>query len=128
MVEPAELLAACPGVDVVAAAVELKQLGLIQLALGDGPSIVLLALTNAGLLHHLAATRADLPAVEAQLGRAATAAAGQGPVDLSAAVGEPRLLVECLLDTWVAERRLTYSTAPGRRFRVHRVLAPLPGA
>jgi hypothetical protein len=50
-------------------------------------------------------------------------------VPLAAQVGEPPLLVECLLDAMVNQRRLVYSKAPGRRFRVHRVVGDRsPGA
>lgn len=128
VVEPWLLLAAFPGDDIVAAAVELRERGLIQLALGDGPAVVLLALTNAGVLHHLVATRPDLADVRARLAAATTLAAGRGPVDLAGAAGEPRLLVECLLDSWVADRLLTYSPAPGGLLRVHRISGRLPGA
>ena len=127
MVEPAALAAeaAARGLDhdrLFEAAAGLRDRQLIQLATAEPSQIVLVALTNAGLLHHLAVTRPDLPAVEPRVIAAATAAAGQGPQPLADQLGEPSLLVECLLDGLVSERRLVYSKAPGRRFRIHRVL------
>jgi hypothetical protein len=93
----------------------------------DPSTVVLLAITNAGLEAHIDDARPDLASVEAQLAAAVRTAEGAGPVSLAEELGEPALLVECLLDRWVSERRIVYSKAPGRRFRIHRVL-PGPAA
>ena len=133
MVDPGahELLCAEAGVgrdDWLAGLHQLRADGLIQLAAGEPGMVSLISVNNATLLDYLQASQPDLPGVERRLGKAVMAAAGQGPVDLAAAVDEPPLLVECLLDTWVSQRSLVYSKAPGRRFRVHRATLPdLPG-
>ena len=127
MVEPADLehrAATEHGLDhdrLFAALVDLRTRHLVQLASAEPSQVVLVALTNAGLLHHLRATRSDLDGVEARLLQAAAEAAGQGAVPLADQLGEPPLLVECILDALVNRRRVLYSTAPGRRFRIHRV-------
>jgi len=128
MVEPAaaERAAAARGVGHdrwFAAAVDLKGRDLIALQTAEPSHVVLLAVTNAGLQRHLAATCTDLADVRRRVEAAAVAAAGQGAVDLADALGEPPLLVECLLDHLVNRRRLVYSKAPGRRFRIHKVVA-----
>lgn len=132
MLEPAatELAAAERGVDHdrwFAAAVELKRQDLIALQTAEPSHVVLLAITNAGLQRHLKATRPDLPAVRRRVAQAAAAAAGLPAVALDEQVGEPPLLVECLLDHLVNQHRLTYSKAPGRRFRIHRVFSEAVG-
>ena len=133
MLEPAEVEAACAaqGVghhDYVSALRALKQHGLVALQVVEPSAVVLLAVTNDGLQRHVEATRPDLADVERRLWDAVEAALeqGRGPTPLAEQVGEPALLVEWVLDRWVSERRLVYSKAPGRRFRVHKVL--LPGA
>ncbi|MGH9225334.1 MAG: hypothetical protein ACRD2W_16480 [Acidimicrobiales bacterium] len=127
MVEPPaiEAAAAAEGIGhdrLFAALVELRGRELVQLATAEPSQVVLLAVTNAGLRAHLRATRQDLADIEQRLARAAAAAAGQGAVSLAEEVGEAPLLVECLLDDLVSKRRLIYSKAPGRRFRIHRLL------
>ena len=127
MVDPGAHELACAEVGVghdewFAALGRLRAEGLIQLATGEGSSVSLIALTNAGLLRHLAASRPDLGDLDRRLAAAAAEAVGVGPVDLAGNVGEPALLVECLLDRWVIERRVVYSAAPGRRFRIHKLL------
>ncbi|MFN2506550.1 MAG: hypothetical protein ABR540_20465, partial [Acidimicrobiales bacterium] len=76
-------------------------------------------------------TRPDLPDVLDRLRAEARRAEPNAAVPLAEAVGEPPLLVECLLDAWVAERQIVYSKAPGRCFRIHRVqfgpAMPSPG-
>ncbi|HVM15508.1 MAG TPA: hypothetical protein VM287_14430 [Egibacteraceae bacterium] len=126
MVEPVALeeAAAADGIDhdgCVALLRALRDGGLLQLALSPSRQVVLVALTDAGVLRWAEEARPDLVGVRSRLAAAAAAAVGQGPVDLAATVGEPPLLVECVLDQWVRERRVVYSKAPGRRFRVHRV-------
>lgn len=125
MVEPAagEHAAAERGIDHdrwFAALVELRGRELVQLASADPSQVVLLALTNAGLVRYLEARRPDLAEVRRRVRDAAVAAAGRGPLSLAEDLGEPHLLVECLLDELVSQRRITYSKAPGRRFHVHR--------
>ncbi|MFP5318941.1 MAG: hypothetical protein ACLGI2_11700 [Acidimicrobiia bacterium] len=125
MVEPAALEAGCArrGIDhddCYAALVRLREDGLLQLAASPSTQIVLVALTDAGVLRYAAEVRPDMDQVRAQIASAAAAAVGRGAVDLAAEVGEPPLLVECVLDQWVRERRVVYSKAPGRRFRIHR--------
>jgi hypothetical protein len=132
MVEPAagELAAAERGLDHdrwFTALVELRRTGLIQLASAEPSQVVLVALTNAGLVRHIEATRPDLTRVRHAVAQAAAAAAGQGAVPLADQLHEPPLLVEYLLDELVNQRRLTYSTAPGRRFRIHKVVRATPG-
>lgn len=129
MLEPHEVAAACAaqGVDhhvYVSALRALKQDDLVALQVAEPSTIVLLAVTNKGLGRHLRTTRPDLPDVARRLWQVVADAAGQGPQPLDEQVGEPALLVEWLLDRWVNERRLLYSKAPGRRFRIHRLLSP----
>jgi hypothetical protein len=69
--------------------------------------------------------RAAIWPADERLAEAATSAAGQGPVPLADQLGEPALLVEVLLEQWAHERRVVYSKAPGRRFRIHKIL-PVP--
>ena len=131
MVEPAAIERAAADRHIAherlfAGLVELRGHGLVQLAAAEPSQIVLVAMTDAGLRRHLEATRPDLAEVEARLATAATGAAGQGPVPLADELGEPPLLVELLLDAMVNQRRLVYSKAPGRRFRIHRVTASAP--
>lgn len=134
MVDPSahELACAEAGVghdDWFAALLALKGDGMVQLATGEASCVSLVALTNAGLERHLQATRHDLSEVNRRLAAAVIDARGQGPTDLAGAIGEPPLLVECLLDGWVKQRRIVYSAAPGRRFRIHKLgPVPLPGA
>lgn len=123
MVEPLELEEAC-GLDhdgCVTALVALRDAGSLQLALSPSSQIVLVALTDSGVLRYAEEVRADFDAVRRRVADAAAAAVGQGAVDLADRVGEPALLVECLLDQWVRERRIVYSRSPGRKFRIHRI-------
>ena len=125
MVEPWALEERClaQGVDylsLVSALIGLNGERLLQLALAPSSQIVLVALTDAGILRYADQARPDLENVRERIASAASAAVGEGPVDLATEVGEPPLLVECILDQWVRERRVVYSKAPGRRFRIHR--------
>ncbi len=107
----------------------LRAADLIALQTFEPSGVLLLAVTNAGLHRHLRATRHDLGAIKRRLAAAVIDAAGRGATPLADVVGEPALLVECLLDQWVGQRKVVYSKAPGRRFRVHKLgPAPLPGA
>lgn len=129
MLEPVTVERACAEQGIgreawLSALIALRDQQLVQLA-AEPAGVALLAITNAGLLRHLERIRPDLSGVRARLAAAVTEAEGRGAVPLSESVGEPALLVECLLDDWVAARRLVYSQAPGRRFRVHRVLGSL---
>ena len=122
MVEPLELEEAC-GLDhdgCIAALVALRDAGSLQLALSPSSQIVLVAMTDAGVLRYSEEARADFDAVRRRVAEAAAAAVGRGGVDLAVQVDEPALLVECVLDQLVRERRVVYSKAPGRKFRVHR--------
>ncbi len=121
MVDPVGLEEGCDldHAGCVAALVRLRDSGMLQLAMSPSSQIVLVALTDAGVLRYVEERRPDMAAVQARL-MAAAAAAGRGAVDLAGEVGEPALLVECLLDQWVRERRIVYSKVPGRRFRIHR--------
>ena len=125
MVDPPALEERCgaAGIDHVAclsALLDLNGKGLLQLATARSSQIVLVALTDAGVLRHAEEVRPDFDEVRARVATAARAAVGRGAVDLATEVGEPALLVECLLDRWVRERKVVYSKAPGRRFRIHR--------
>lgn len=126
MVEPWSLEDACRAdgighVEVLSALMAANAEGLVQLAVARSTQIVLVALTDAGVLRHAESSRPDMEAVRDRIATAARGAVGRGAVDLAAEVGEPSLLVECVLDQWVRERRVVYSKAPGRRFRIHRV-------
>lgn len=112
----------------VAALVELKAADMVGLQLSPAGAVVLLAVSNTGLQHHLMATQADLGELRRRVEGAAGAAVGAGPVRLQDQLGEPALVVECLLDSLVNRRRLVYSKAPGRRFLVHRVHRDGPGS
>lgn len=134
MVDPRahELACADAGIghdDWFAALRALRAEHLVALQTFEPSNVLLLAVTNAGLQRHLRASRPDLSAVRARLAAAVVEAMGIGPVALADIVGEPPLLVECVLDGWVNQRRVVYSKAPGRRFRVHKLgPEPLPGA
>lgn len=126
IVDPFELESRCEAVGIdhvalVSALLELNGQGLLQLALARTSQIVLVALTDVGVLRYAEEARADVEDVRRRIADAARRAAGHGAVDLAAEVGEPALLVECVLDQWVRERRVVYSKAPGRRFRIHRI-------
>jgi hypothetical protein len=107
----------------------LRRRGVVALQTAPPSQVVLLAATNSGVLAHARSTRPDLGAVVDRLGEAVRAVPTNHAVGLAEMVGEPALLVECLLDSWVTEGRIVYSLAPGRRFRIHRVLldGSLPG-
>lgn len=109
-----------------AALVDLRRRDLIALQTAEPSFVVLAAMTNAGLQRHLRRTRPDLDQVKRRLAAVVVKAEGQGLTDLAQAVSEPALLVECVLDRWVNDGRLVYSKAPGRRFRIHRLLSDLP--
>jgi hypothetical protein len=133
MLEPAEVEAACAAAGVghdafVSAVQALKRDELIAVQIAEPSVVVLAAITDKGLARHLRATRPDLAEFERRLWDKVEQAVEQGPTPLAEEVGEPALLVEWMLDRWVTERRLVYSKAPGRRFRIHKVLRPLPGA
>jgi hypothetical protein len=127
IVEPAVVAVACEGAGLpvdrwLPDLLALHDRGLVQARTSDGGHLLLLAVTDAGLLDHLARTRPDLDDVRARLWAAVVAAPPGAAVALQDGVGEPPLLVEVLLDDWVRRRRLIYAKATGRRFRVHRVL------
>ncbi|MCA1675335.1 MAG: hypothetical protein LC799_25155 [Actinobacteria bacterium] len=105
-----------------AAILALWKAGLLELSVPEPTQVALLAITNPGILHHVQTARPDLETVLDRLRTAAVRAEPNAAVPLAEWVGEPPLLVECLLDVWVAERQIVYSKAPGRRFRIHRVL------
>lgn len=126
IVDPLQAEAAClpRGVshdDWFAAVATLKGQGLVALQTAPPSQVVLLAATNAGILRHLEVAGFDLERAKERLARAVRAAEPNCPEALADVVGQPALLVECLLDAWVDERLVVYSPAPGRRFRIHRV-------
>jgi len=86
--------------------------------------ITLLRLTEDGFRHVLTTTRGDLDAVRRRLLDTLRAeAASESPgwtVDLAGVLGEPRLVVEVLLDELRDQGRLVFTNAPGGRFRIHR--------
>lgn len=130
IVDPGALEAACArrGLDHdtwFAAMNELLDRGLVQMRTAPPSQVQLLSLRDEGLLAHLGASGVDLGGVEDRLWAAVTAAPPGEAVALHDQIAQPALLVEALLDRWVAQRRLVYSKATGRRFRVYRVL---PGA
>lgn len=125
MVEPGVLEAACAGRGLdhercFTALVALRDAGMLQLAASPTTQVVLVALTDGGVLRYAETARPDMQDVRERIGSAAAGAVGQGAVDLAAEVGEPPLLVECILDQWVREGQVVYSRATGRRFRIHR--------
>lgn len=127
IVDPGPLQEACAarGIDHDAwyAAMEaLAAMRLLRMRTMPPSQVQLLSTLDAGVFHHLAATRPEMPQVEAAVWRAVTDAPLAEAVALHEHVGEPALLVEMLLDRWVMERRVVYSKAPGRRFRIHRLL------
>jgi hypothetical protein len=127
MIDPLALEVACgrKGVDqdaVFAGLLDLRRRGLVQLQAAEPSVVVLLAITDRGVLDHLERSGCDLASRRERLAEAATSAAGQGPVPLADQLGEPALLVEVLLEQWAHERRVVYSKAPGRRFRIHKIL------
>lgn len=90
-----------------------------------GASIALLRLTEEGLGRYLETARPDLDDVRARVHDALRAEEGAGrlgeAVDLAAAVGEPSLVVEVVLEELRRGGNLVYNPVPGRRVRVHRV-------
>lgn len=94
-----------------------------------GPSrITLVRLTTPGLAAHLEATRRDLDDLRRQV-RAAVARAAAGghlgtPLDLAAALGQPSLLVEVLLDELRDGGDLVFTPTTGGRVLLHRVGRP----
>lgn len=127
IVDPLDAEAACAGAGIghdqwFAAVAELRAQGLVALQTAPPSQVVLLAATTAGIFRHLRATRPDLEAVRRRLADLVSEVERNRAVALADMLGEPPLLVECLLDIWVTQRRLVYSAAPGRRFRIHRVM------
>ena len=109
-----------------AAVADLRRRGRVALQTAPPSQVVLLAATTSGILAHVGATRADLDAVRQRLAQRVREAEPNRAFPLAELMGEPPLLVECLLDTWVNERRLVYSSAPDRTFRIHRVMLDHP--
>ncbi|MDQ3980994.1 MAG: hypothetical protein M3314_15845 [Actinomycetota bacterium] len=93
--------------------------GLIASQTATPSQVVLLAATNQGILRHLDWSDFDLDGARERLVSALRAAELNRPLPLADVIGQPPLLVECLLDEWVTQRRVRYSPAPGRRFRIH---------
>ncbi len=85
-----------------------------------GSLITLLRLTEDGFRAHLAATRSDLDAVCQRLVDTLRAKPLGAAVDLAEALGEPRLVVEVLLDGLRDEGRVVFTNVPGGLFRIHR--------
>ena len=102
-----------------AAVAALTARGLLASQTAAPSQVVLLAASNQGILHHLETSGFDLAGAQHRLAAALVAVDRNRPVGLADRVAEPALLVECLLDQWVSERRVRYSLAPGRRIRIH---------
>lgn len=129
IVDPVAVEAACADRGVghdqwFAAMAALAEGGLVRMRTAPPSQVVLLSVLDAGLLAYLTGAGVDLADVERRLWHAVVAAPPREAVALHDLVAEPALLVETLLDRWVLERRVVYSKAPGRRFRIHRVLTP----
>lgn len=98
--------------------------GLLRMRTSPPSAVQLISVSERGLIAHLEASRPDLGAVEERLWAVVKDAPAREPLAFHEMLGEPALLVETLLDRWVSRRRVVYSKAPGRRFRIYRILQP----
>lgn len=130
LLDPAalEAAAAAEGVDrdaFLAALLALAGGRIVNVHTFGGSLVTLLRLTEDGFVAHLTATRGDLHKVRSRVADAVRAMADAGrldqAVDLASDLGEPKLVVEVLLDELRNQGRLVFTNIPGGRFRIHRV-------